>query len=137
MKEFWKRFFKIGAMFSWGGPVIIAFIWFCLYKSGVITSLSVEEVVVGVYSSLLLAFVAAGISQIYSIESMPLVTKSLIQAAVLYIDYLGIYLLNGWINKHMIIWFTLIFLGIFIIIWLIIYFVTRNTVDKANRKMAK
>ncbi len=137
MKSFWKRFMKIGAMFSWGGPVIIAIVWLCIYKAGVITTLTVEEAVLGVLSSIVLAFIAAGISQIYHVESLPLLTKTLIQCLVLYIDYLGIYLLNGWMPKQAILVFTLIYLAIFVAIWLIIYIITKHSTEKMNRKIAR
>ncbi len=137
MKSFWKRFVAVGAMYSWAGPVIIAIVWLCIHKAGAITTLTVEEVVLGILSSVVLAFIAAGISQIYYIESLPLATKTLIQCAVLYIDYLGIYLLNGWIPKQGILLFTLIFLAIFVTIWLTIYIITKRSTEKMNRKIAK
>lgn len=39
----------------------------------------------------------AGVSIVYQIENLPKAFAGLLQAAVLYIDYLGFYLLNGWI----------------------------------------
>lgn len=137
MKSFWKRFVAVGAMYSWAGPVIIAIVWLCIHKAGAITTLTVEEVVLGILSSVVLAFIAAGISQIYHIESLPLATKTLIQCAVLYIDYLGIYLLNGWIPKQGILLFTLIFLAIFVTIWLTIYIITKCSTEKMSKKIAK
>ncbi len=136
MKNFWKRFFAIGAMYAWGGPVIVAIIWFIIYRNGAITTLSVEHSVLGVLSSTVLAFIAAGISQIYQIESLPLATKTLIQCAVLYIDYAGIYLLNGWISVRMLGSFTLIFLAIFLAIWLLVFILTKRATEKMNRKIA-
>ncbi|MBR2282719.1 MAG: DUF3021 domain-containing protein [Spirochaetales bacterium] len=137
MRNFWRRFFSIGAMYAWGGPVVVAIVWLCLYKAGVITSLSVDEAVLGILSSVVLAFIAAGISQIYQIETLPLVMKTLIQCAVLYIDYMGIYLLNGWLSVVNLWRFTIIFLSIFVVIWLIIYMDTKRSAEKMNRKIAK
>ncbi len=123
-------------MFSWGGPVIVAIVWLCIYKAGAITTLSVEKVVLGVLTSVVLVFIAAGISQIYKVESLPLAMKTLIQCAVLYIDYLGIYMLNGWISVSHLWGFTLIFLAIFVTIWLTIYIITKRSTEKMNRKIA-
>ena len=59
----------------------------------------------------------------------------LIQMAVLYIDYMGIYLLNGWLPAEKIGAFTLIFIAGFAVIWLIIYATIRAKVNQINQKM--
>ena len=55
--------------------------------------------------------------------------------AVLYIDYMGIYLLNGWLPVEKIGMFTLIFIAGFAAIWLIIYATIRMKVNRINQKM--
>ena len=72
MKEFMKSFLKRGLMFAWGGPVIVAIVWLCLNGSGVMETLTVNEAVLGVITSTILAFVAAGISAVYMVEKLPL-----------------------------------------------------------------
>ncbi len=132
MKKFWKSFCIRGSMFAWGGPVIMAIVWLCLQSSGVVLELSVNEAVLGVLSTTLMAFIAAGISVIYQAENLPKAIAGLIQAAVLYVDYLGIYVLNGWLPLSRIGWFTVIFSGCFIIIWMCIYFSIKRKVTKMN-----
>ena len=130
-----KRFCIKGACFAWGGPVILAVIWAVLKANGKIDALTVNEVVLGIVSTTIMSFVAAGISFVYEIESLPKSFAALIQGAVLYIDYMGIYLLNGWLPADKIWIFTIIFIVIFIVIWLCIYIPTRYKVDRMNNTL--
>lgn len=82
-----------------------------------------------------MAFIAAGISIVYQIETLPKSMAALIQMAVLYVDYMGIYLLNGWLPVDKIGMFTLIFIAGFAVIWLIIYMSIRMKVNRINQKM--
>ena len=95
MRKNIKDFFKRGLLAAWGGPVILAIVWAVLKSSEVVEMLTVDQVVLGIISTTVMAFIAAGVSVVYQIESLPKAFAGLIQAAVLYIDYLGIYLLNG------------------------------------------
>ena len=137
MKKYVKSFFVRGAMFAWGGPVIVAIVWACLKAAGVIDSLTVNEVVLGILTTTVMAFIAAGVSVVYQIENLPKAFAGLIQMSVLYIDYLGFYLLNGWIPVNQIWMFTLIFVVGFAVIWLAIYLLTRHKVDRMNEMISK
>ena len=135
MKKHVKNFCKRGLIAAWGGPVIMAIIWLCLKAAGVMETLTVDQVVLGMISTTVMAFIAAGISIVYQIETLPKSMAALIQMAVLYIDYMGIYLLNGWLPVERIGTFTLIFIAAFAVIWLIIYLSIRMKVNRINQKM--
>ena len=135
MKKYVKQFCIRGLMWAWVGPVIMAIVWMVLHGAGVITSLTVNQVVLGIFTMTVMAFIAAGISVVYQIETLPKAFAGLIQAAVLYIDYLGFYLINGWIPVNKIWIFTLIFVGCFTLIWFIIYITVKLKVDKMNKTM--
>ena len=135
MRKNIKDFFKRGLVAAWGGPVIMAIVWAVLKSSGVVETLTVDQVVLGIISTTVMAFIAAGVSVVYQIESLPKAFAGLIQAAVLYIDYLGIYLLNGWIPLNRVWIFTIIFFAGFIIIWLAIYVPIKLKVNKINRNL--
>lgn len=137
MKKFWKEFSKRGMMYAWGGPVIMAIVWLCLQAAGTVTELTVNQVVLGIFSTTVMAFIAAGISVIYQMENLPKPFAGLIQAAVLYIDYMGIYLLNGWLPADKIGIFTLIFVVAFAAIWFAIYIPIKLKVDKMNKMLNK
>ena len=133
MKKYVKDFFIRGAMFAWGGPVILAIVWAALQAAGVVTGLTVNEVVLGIITTTVMAFIAAGVSIVYQIENLPKAFAGLIQMSVLYIDYLGFYLLNGWIPLNQIWLFTLIFVAVFAVIWFSIYIPIKLKVKKMNR----
>lgn len=120
-------------MFAWSGPVILAIVWMCLKRTGVVAELTVNKAVLGIISTTILAFIAAGISIVYQIENLPKSFAGLLQAAVLYIDYLGFYLLNGWIPLNKIWFFTVIFIVGFLIIWFSIYIPIRIKIKKMNK----
>ena len=135
MKKHVKDFCKRGMLAAWGGPVIMAFVWLCLKASGVVETLTVDQAVLGIISTTMMAFIAAGVSTVYQIETLPKPIAALIQMAVLYVDYMGIYLLNGWLPAEKIGMFTLIFIAAFAVIWLIIYLSIRMKVNRINQKM--
>lgn len=137
MKSFWKAFCQRGLMGAWGGPFILAIVWAILHANGVITGLTVHQAVCGILSMTVMAFIAGGVSLVYQIESLPTAFAALIHAAVLYVDYLGFYLLNGWLPMKRIPIFTLIFAVSFLAIWLCIYLVSRRKVKKINQLMEK
>ncbi len=139
MKSFAKEFLLRGLVTAAGGPVVLAVIYGILGAVGVVESLSPREVCTGILTITLMAFIAAGITAIYTTERLPLICAILIHAAVLYLDYLMIYLLNSWIPKNMtaIGIFTGIFAGGFALIWLGIYLLTRAKTNKLNKKMLK
>ena len=135
MKKHVMAFCKRGLIAAWGGPVIMAIVWLCLKSAGVVETLTADQAVLGIISTTVMAFVAAGISIVYHIETLPKSMAALIQMAVLYIDYMGIYLLNGWLPVERIGTFTLIFIAAFAVIWLIIYLSIRMKVNRINQKM--
>ncbi len=137
MKQYGKDFIKIGLMTSGGGPLVLAIIYIGLEAAGIIDTLTVREVVLGICSSLLLAFIAGGIQVVYRIERLPLMWATLIHAFVLYLDYILIYLANGWIvcEAKTLLIFTGIFLAGYILIWTLVYVSIRRKVKMLNTKI--
>lgn len=132
-----KEFLRRGMLFCWGGPAVVALVWLCLDRAGQLTVLTVGEAALGVFSSLVLAFVAAGITVVNGIEQLPRPIAALIQLAVLYVDYLAVYLLNGWIKGEAVLLFTVIFVVCFGAIWGGVYLAVRRSVAKMNRLVEK
>ena len=120
MKAFVKEFLKRGFISAWGGPVILAIIYYIVGRIENIETLSVGEVSAGILSITLMAFIAGGITAIYQSEKLPVIFSALIHAAVLYLDYLIMYLMNDWIPKNAAALgtFTAIFALGFALIWL-------------------
>ncbi|MBQ7306028.1 MAG: DUF3021 domain-containing protein [Clostridia bacterium] len=137
MRKFAAEFVKRGLMAAWGGPVVIAIIFASLGANGVMETMTVHEVCLGILSSTVMTFVAGGITAIYQVERLPLPMAALIQAGVLYLDYLLVYLMNGWLQNQMvpILTFTVIFAAGYALIWLVIYQVIKRQTQKMNEKL--
>lgn len=133
MKNFLKGFCDRGMKFAWGGPVVMGIVLLCIQAAGTEVNLTVNQAALGIMTTTLMAFIAAGISVVYQMENLPKAFAGLIQAAVLYIDYLGIYLLNGWLPVSKVGMFTLIFVIGFAAIWFSIYIPTKRKVEKMNQ----
>lgn len=135
MKQYIKQFCLRGLTAAAGGPVVLAIIYGILGKCGVIESLPPGEVTLGILSITLMAFIAAGITVVYTVEQLPLPMAFLIHGGVLYVDYLLMYLLNDWIPKGGIGIFTLIFGLGYAAVWLVIYLSIRIKAAQINKKL--
>ena len=137
MKKYMVEFLKRGMLACWGGPVILAIVYGILGACGVIDALTPAEVTKGILTVTVMAFTAAGVTVVYQIERLPLCPALLIHGGVLYLDYLMIYLVNGWIAQG---WkplavFTAIFVAGYAAVWLIIYAVNRHMARKLSEKL--
>lgn len=137
MKKHMIDFCKRGLMASCGGPVILAVVYFALGRAGVIQALTPAEVCKGILTVSLMAFIAAGVSVVYQMDRLPLTGAILIHSVVLYLDYILIYLWNGWLKRDLtpVLIFTLIFAVGYAFIWLMIYLSTRNNIEKLNKQL--
>lgn len=137
MKKYVLEFLKRGLLAAAGGPVLLAIMYGILGAVGVIDSLTPGEVCMGILTVTLMAFIAAGITIVYTIERLPLMAAVLIHAAALYADYLIVYLLNDWIPRDIagIGIFTAIYIGGYAVIWLFIYLSTKAKTDRINKKL--
>ena len=139
MKRIITEFLRRGFVSVGIGPLILAVLYMVLQGQGLLQTLTVNQVCVGIFSLSALAFVAGGMNVIYQSEHLPLMVAVLIHGFVLYISYLVTYLINDWIEKDFtpIFVFTGIFIGGYIIIWLIIYSVTKYNTDRLNKILQK
>ena len=134
MKSFWKDFLFRGMIACAGGPIVLAIIYGIIGATGEVTSLTPQEVCLGILTITLLAFTVAGMTAIYQVEKLPLASAILIHGGVLYATYLLIYLINSWLQKDLIpiLIFTGIFLLVYLLIWVIIYSVEKAKIRKIN-----
>ena len=135
MKKFIWEFTRRGFGICGLGPLVLAVIYLILRQQGILQTLSVDQVCLGIFSLTVLAFIAGGMNVIYQIERLPLMVAILIDGAVLYICYLVTYLLNDWLEWGILP--VLVFTGIFVIgylvIWVIIYSVIRRDTCRVNQ----
>lgn len=137
MKKYLKEFCLRGLCFSVGGPVILAIVYLVNDATGIATVLDPADTARGILTVSLLAFIAAGISVIYQMEQLPLMGAIAIHGGVLYLDYILVYLLNGWLKHQLlpVLIFTVIFILGYALIWLAIYIGIRRKTKELNRKL--
>ncbi|MBQ8210120.1 MAG: DUF3021 domain-containing protein [Clostridia bacterium] len=137
MKKFISDFFLRGLMAAAGGPVVLAIVYGILGATGEVSSFTPKEVCLGIFTITLLALFVGGMTAIYQVEKLPLVSAILIHGAGLYVAYILIYLINGWLKRQLVpvLIFTAVFIVGYAVIWLIIYRCTKIQTDRINKKL--
>ena len=134
MKKIVLEFLRRGLIACGFGPIVLAILYLLLKHQAAVEILTVKEVCIGIFSLSALAFVAGGMNVIYQIEQLPLMVAILIHGGVLYITYLGTYLLNSWLEWGVIpiLVFSGIFIAGYLAIWAIIYSIIKKRTEKLN-----
>lgn len=137
MKKIVSKFFMRGLMASGFGPLVYGIVMLILYLCNVETTSSGMDIFKGIISTYLLAFMVAGFTVIWEIERLGLGFAILIHGTVLYICYLLMYLINNWIGKDLtsIGIFSAIFVGGYVIIWIIIFITEKIKAKKLNKNL--
>ena len=137
MKKFVLEFIRRGLCASGLGPLVLAVVYLILEHQGLVHTLTVTQVCVGIFTLSGLAFVAGGMNVIYLVERLPLMAAIGIHGAVLYVSYLGTYLANNWLAWRAV--SVLVFSGIFtvgyLLIWAVIYAIIKRRTDSLNRRL--
>ena len=134
MKKFLSQFILRGLAACGFGPLVLVVFYLVLQRTGDVQTLTVNEVCLGIVSLSALAFIAGGMNAIYQIERLPLMAAIGIHGGVLYVSYLAVYLLNGWLQSGVtpLLVFTVIFIVGYLAVWAVIYSVTRRKTEKIN-----
>ena len=137
MKALVKTFLINGLVVCGVGPVILSIIYSVLGATGTVDVIPVGKVVTEYLSVTVLAFIAGGINVVYKIEKLPLTAAIFIHGLVLYLDYIVIYLTNGWLKSGAlpIAIFTTCFILGFAAVWIVIYLTTKRSADKLNERL--
>lgn len=137
MNKYVKEYMHRGLIFGGFGPIIAGIILFIIDKTGGELELSGFSVFLAIISTYICAFVHAGASVFPQIEHWGKVKAMFWQFVSIYAVYMTAYTINGWLPmKPLIIAiFTSAFLGGFLIVWLVVYLVTRKSIDEMNSKL--
>ena len=137
MNKYVKEFFLRGLMFGGFGPIILAIIYFIVSKIHPETVFNGTEILLGVISVYLIAFIHAGASVFNQIEEWGLNKSIACHFGTLYVAYSLCYLINTWIPFDIKIFsiFTAIFIAIYFVVWIIVYLSVRNCSKKINTKI--
>ena len=135
MKKIISGFFLRGMVACGFGPIVLAILYLILQNQGIVQEISVNQMCKGIFSLAFLAFIAGGMNVIYQIERLPLMVAIFIHGSVLYVTYLGTYLMNDWLELGVtpIMVFTAIFVFGYLIIWLIIYGINTKSTKRLNQ----
>ena len=139
MNNIAKEFLHRGVAACGFGPIVLAILYLILQHNGVVETLTVNEVCIGVFSLSALAFIAGGMNVIYQIERLPLMVAISIHGAVLYVSYLLTYLVNSWLEWGIapVLVFTGIFVVGYLLIWAVIYSIIKRNTDRINEVLEK
>ena len=134
MRKYMMEFLRRGSIACGIGPIILAIVYLIMQHQGVVQTLTVDQVCVGIFSISGLAFIAGGMNILYQIERLPLMVAILIHGSVLYVSYLATYLVNDWLERGAIpiLAFTGIFVLGYLLIWAIIYAATKRNTARIN-----
>lgn len=137
MNKYLKEFLQRGLIFAGFGPVVLGIIFFILSKTLDDFYVTGGQILLGIVSTYILAFVQAGATVFNQIEHWPLPKSILCHFGSLYAVYVLCYTLNTWIPFE---WgvigiFTAIFVISFFVIWFSVYFIVKATSRKLNKKL--
>ncbi len=132
-----REFMKRGMMSSVGGPIVAAVVYKILAASGTVEAFTVDEFFTITLTSALLAFIAGGVTVVYQLERLPLGAAAFLHCAVLFADYLTVYLVNGWLAPGAVPYFIVIFLAGYLLVWLIVWLCIRARVKAVNRMILR
>lgn len=139
MNKHIQAFLQRGLIAMSGGPLVLGIVYGILGLCGVVETLTVAEVVRGIFSASILAFIAAGITVVYQLDRLPLMAAIGIHGAVLYLDYILIYLINGWLKHQMVpvLIFTICFVLGYALVWLLVWLCIRKKIGAINAGLKK
>ena len=139
MNKYLKEFIKRGVAFSGLGPIVLGIVLAIISActEGGIT-LSGGEILLGVTSTYLLAFLQAGATVFNQIEEWSIAKSLFCHLGTVYIAYLLAYLMNSWIPHDItvVLIFTAIFAVCFFAIWLTVFLLVRAASRKMTDRLA-
>jgi hypothetical protein len=139
MKRNLIKFIHRGTIFGGFGPIIIGIIYLILSFTLDNFSVTGAEIFTAILSTYLLAFVHAGVSVFNEIESWSVGRSMLCHFSVLYVAYSLCYLINSWIPFDITVFliFTGIFIVSYLIVWLTVFIIVKRTGRRLNDSLKK
>lgn len=137
MNKYLKAFLHRGLIFGGFGPIVLGIVYWALDTSLADFSLTGSQLLLGILSVYILAFVQAGVSVFNQIDHWSVPKSLLWHFGVLFVTYLGCYLLNDWIpfHRNVVLIFSGIFVAGYLVIWLTVYISTKLVSKKLNAKL--
>lgn len=124
-------------MFGGFGPIIMGIIYAVLQNTESGFSLDGGEVLLAIVSTYMIAFVQAGASVLNQIDTRFPLLMTGGHLFMLYITYVGAYLINSWIPFRLeaLGIFTAVFVIGYAVVWVTVYITIKTVSKKLNRKL--
>ena len=137
MNKYVKEFLHRGLIFGGFGPIVLGIIYVILEKTLSEFSLDAMQCFIAIVSVYVIAFVQAGTTIFNQIEHWSIPKSLFCHFSMLYVAYVGCYLVNSWIpfDIKVIIIFTAIFAATFFAIWIAVFISVKLTSKKLNKKI--
>ena len=137
MNKYLKEFFRRGLMFSGFGPIVFGIVVLCISCTGTV-GLTGTGVLIGIISTYAIAFVQAGATVFNQIEHWSVPKSLLCHFGMLYAVYSLAYVANSWIpfKAEVLGVFTVIFAVIYFAVWTTVYICVRKTSRRINEKLS-
>lgn len=137
MNKYIKEFFHRGLIFGGFGPIVMGIIYAVIQSCDSALSLNGNEVFAAIISTYIIAFVQAGVSVLNQIETRFPLLMTGAHLFILYIAYVGAYLINSWLPFK---WeavgiFTAVFVIGYAAVWLTVCITIKTVSKKLNRKL--
>ena len=133
--KYFKEFIHRGLIFAGFGPIVVGIVFMIIWLTSKDLQLNGVQLMIAIVSSYLLAFIQAGATVFNDIEGWSVPKSMLCHLGLLYVAYLGCYLVNSWIpfDWRVILTFTGIFVGGFLVIWFTVFLVAKLTSKGLNK----
>ena len=137
MNPYVRSYLHRGLIFGGFGPIVLGIVYLIISLTGTPLNLSGFDLLLGIISTYVIAFVHAGSSVFNEVEKWGKAKSMLCQLSSLYVVYTGGYLINHCLplDYRVILIFTGSFILGYLIIWFTVYLVTRKMTNKLNEKL--
>ena len=137
MNKYLKAFLHRGMIFAGFGPIILGIIYAILDSRLSDFSLSGSQTLTAIVSIYFLAFIQAGASVFNQIEHFSLPKSMLCHLSMLYVAYVGCYLVNSWLpfDLNVLLIFTGVFLIVYFTVWTAVVISIKIISRRLNRKL--
>ncbi len=137
MNTHFKTFLHRGLIFGGFGPIVLSIVYYIISKTVTGFSLDGDQILLGIISVYILAFIHAGVSVFNQIEKWSIARSLLCHFSTLYFAYVFCYIINSWIpfSITVILIFTLIFIIVYFVIWFSVFISTKALKKKLNKNI--
>ena len=131
------KFLHRGLIFGGFGPIVAGAVYLIIDRFNSSITLNATQVFLAVVSTYLIAFIQAGASIFNQIDHWPLPKSLLCHFSSIYSAYFLCYIINSWIpfKIEVVLIFTGIFIAVYFIVWTAVYFSVKSASKKLNSKL--